>query len=93
MDRHNLDVFGTTQEIPIAGGLAAVFANLDGVLNAKTMEQIVEDMQSSSLDAFRKYAKEKGHSAEETAEAIKEFEHQMFMREGAGDNPVAAAAP
>jgi peptidoglycan hydrolase-like protein with peptidoglycan-binding domain len=89
MDRHNLDVFGTSQQIPMSAGLAAVFANIDGVLKAETMEQILENMQRSSLEAFRKNAADKGLTARETEQDIKEFSRQMYIREGAGDNPVA----
>jgi hypothetical protein len=39
MDRHNLDLFGTTQEIPIAAGLTPVFSNLEGILAAETMSR------------------------------------------------------
>jgi hypothetical protein len=90
MDRHNLDIFGTTQTIPIAGGMAPVFAQLDGILAADTMEAIVERMQKSTLDAFKKKLAEHPElSAEVKAAALKEYSGQMFMREGAGDNQVA----
>lgn len=94
MDRHNLDIFGTTQTIPIAGGMAPVFAQLEGILAADTMEQIVERMQTSTLDAFKKMLAAHPDVAEDVkARALKEYSGQMFMREGAGDNQVASPAP
>ena len=93
MDRHNLDIFGTTQSIPIAAGLTPVFSNLEGILAAETMEQIVERMQKSSLEAFRKKLEASSLGEAMKAAAIKEYSGQMFMREGAGDNPVAPATP
>lgn len=91
MDRHNLDVFGTTQSIPIAAGLTPVFSNLEGILAAETMEQIVDRMQTSSLEAFRKKVEASDLSEARKKAAIKEYSGQMFLREGAGDNPVAPA--
>jgi peptidoglycan hydrolase-like protein with peptidoglycan-binding domain len=88
MDRHSLDLFGTTQEIPIAGGLEPVFANLEGILNAETMEQITLEMQRSTLEALRKYAESKGVTGAAADRALQPFAGQMFMREGAGDNQV-----
>jgi hypothetical protein len=93
MDRHNLDIFGTIHTIPIAAGLTPVFSNLEGILAAETMEQIVDRMQRSSLEAFRKRLDETKLSDERKAAAMKEYSGQMFMREGAGDNPVAPQAP
>ena len=92
MDRHNLDLFGTTQSIPIAGGLAPIWANLEGILEAQTMETIVERMRKSSIDALRKHVEAATDmSATEKAAVLKEYGGQLYMREGAGDNPVAAA--
>jgi hypothetical protein len=93
MDRHNLDIFGTVRTIPIAAGLAPVFSNLEGILAAETMEQIVERMQRSSLEALQKKVDELGLSDKRKEAVFKEYGGQMFMREGAGDNPVAPAAP
>lgn len=93
MDRHNLDIFGTTQSIPIAAGLTPVFSNLEGILAAETMEQIVDRMQRSSLDAFRLKVEESDLSDKQKAAAIKTYSGQMFMREGAGDNQVAPPLP
>ena len=89
MDRHSLDLFGTTQEIPIAGGLEPVFANLEGILSAETMEQIALDMQRSTFEALRRYAASKGVTGAAADQALQPFAGQMFMREGAGDNQVA----
>jgi hypothetical protein len=91
MDRHNLDLFGTTQEIPILAGLAPVFANLEGVLAAESMEAIVERMQRSTLVAFRKAAEDLGAAEAKIAKKEKQLQTGAFVREGAGDNPVAAS--
>ena len=91
MDRHNLDLFGTTQSVPIAAGLAPIFANLEGVLAAETMEQIVVRMRRSMLDAFRRELAKAGRDEAGISEAVKSYEGEVFIREGAGDNQVAAA--
>ncbi|HUG30420.1 MAG TPA: hypothetical protein VMQ65_07920, partial [Candidatus Limnocylindria bacterium] len=93
MDRHNLDIFGTTQSIPIAAGLTPVFSNLEGILAAETMEQIVERMQRSSLAAFRQKVDESDLSDKRKADARKLYPGDWFTREGAGDNPVASGTP
>jgi hypothetical protein len=93
MDRHNLDLFGTVKAIPIAAGLTPVFANLEGILAAETMEQIVERMQRSSFEAFRQKIEASNLSRKEKAAELKEFTGDWFMREGAGDNPTAPATP
>jgi peptidoglycan hydrolase-like protein with peptidoglycan-binding domain len=91
MDRHNLDLFGTNQEVPIAAGLSPIFANLEGILNGETMEQIVAHMQAASIAALRKVLVDHGIVDEKRqATALREFQSTMFVREGAGDNPVAA---
>lgn len=89
MDRHNLDLFGTTQSVPIAAGLTPVLANLEGILEAQTMEQIVQRMQTSMLDAFRKKLKELGRTDAQIEASAKEYAGGAFLREGAGDNQVA----
>jgi peptidoglycan hydrolase-like protein with peptidoglycan-binding domain len=93
MDRHNLDIFGTTQAIPIAAGLAPVFSNLEGILAAETMEQIVERMQRSSFEAFRTKVEESDLSDKVKKDALKAFPGDWFMREGAADNQVAPGTP
>ena len=91
MDRHNLDLFGTTQSVPIDAGLAPIFANLEGVLEADTMEGIVRRMQAATIGAFREALVAKGYSEARVAAAQKEYRGQLFLREGAGDNQVAPA--
>ena len=93
IDRHNLDIFATTQTIPIAAGLEPAFAQIDGILAADTMEQIVQRMQTSTIDAFRKRVAESNLSDERKAAAIKAYSGQMYTREGAGDNQVAPQTP
>ena len=91
MDRHNLDLFGTSQEIPIAAGLSPVWANLEGILAAETMEGIVARMQASTLAALRKKVEASKMTEARKKAVMREYEGQMFLREGAGDNPVAAS--
>ena len=90
MDRHNLDLFGTNTEVPIAAGLAPVFANLEGILEGQTMEEIVRRMQASTLEALGRVLDEKGYTGARRERVLKKYEANMFEREGAGDNPVAA---
>jgi peptidoglycan hydrolase-like protein with peptidoglycan-binding domain len=89
MDTHNLDLFGTNQAVPIAAGLAPIFANLEGILNAETMEQIVRNMQTATLAAMRVALDEAGYSEKDKARAMADYAKNMFEREGAGDNQVA----
>lgn len=93
MDRHNLDLFGTTQSIPIAAGLVPVFSNLEGILAAETMEQIVARMQRSSFEAFRKKVMASEGTDRQKEQALKSFPGDWFLREGAGDNPIASGTP
>ena len=89
MDRHNLDLFGTTQSVPIAAGLAPVLANLEGILAADTMEGIVARMQAATIAAFRKALSDAGYSDDKINAALASYKGDMFLREGAGDNQVA----
>ena len=93
MDRHNLDIFGTVRTIPIAAGLTPVFSNLEGILAAETMEQIVDRMQRSSIDAYRKRLDELNIPDERKVAGLKKYSGEMFTREGAGDNQVAPQTP
>ena len=90
MDRHNLDLFGTNQEVPIAAGLAPVFENLEGILNGETMEQIVVRMQNATIGALKKALVDAGYDEARQKKVLDEYKGQLFLREGAGDNPVAA---
>jgi peptidoglycan hydrolase-like protein with peptidoglycan-binding domain len=89
MDRHSLDLFGTNTEVPIAAGLAPVFANLEGILEGRTMEEIVRRMQASTLEALGRVLDEKGYTGARREQVLKKYQENMFEREGAGDNPVA----
>jgi len=89
MDTHNLDLFGTNQEVPIAAGLAPIFANLDGILNAATMEQIVRNMQTATLAALRAALDKAGYNEQRKAAVMAHYPSVMYERDGAGDNQVA----
>jgi len=89
MDTHNLDLFGTNQEVPIAAGLAPVFANLEGILNADTMEQIVRNMQAATLAAMRAAIDKAGLGERRKASIMAGYSKVMYERDGAGDNQVA----
>jgi hypothetical protein len=73
--------------------LTPVLSNLEGILAAETMEQIVERMQRSSFDAFRRKVEESNLSDKDKKAALKTFPGDWFMREGAADNQVAPATP
>ena len=90
MDRHNLDLFGTNQSAPIDAGLAPVLANLEGILQADTMEGIVAKMQAASMAEFRRSLTAQGLTDKQIDAAWKEYKGTLYLREGAGDNPVAA---
>jgi hypothetical protein len=79
--------------VPIAAGLAPILSNLEGILAADTMEGIVARMQTATVAEFRKTLAAKGYSDAVITEAFKEYKGDLFLREGAGDNQVAPAAP
>jgi len=91
MDRHQLDLFGTTQSVPIAAGLAPTFANLEGILTGQTMEEIVRRMQAATMGALKKALEDAGYSDERRDKVLKGYKGDLFLREGAGDNQVAAS--
>ena len=90
MDRHLLDLFGTNQAVPIASGLTPIFENLEGILAGQTMEEIVRRMQRTTLEALKAALDKAGYSDKDKARVLKEYSGDMFLREGAGDNAVAA---
>ena len=85
-----LDLFGTTQAVPIAAGLTPVFENLEGILAGQTMEEIVRRMQKATFEALKAALDKAGYSEKDKARVLKEYGGDMFLREGAGDNAVAA---
>jgi hypothetical protein len=89
MDRHTLDLFGTTQSVPIAAGLSPIFANLEGILTGQTMEEIVRRMQAATMGALKKALDDAGYTEERQKKVLGEYKGDLFLREGAGDNPVA----
>ena len=90
MNRHMLDLFGTNQVVPIAAGLTPVFENLEGILAGQTMEEIVRRMQKATSEALNAALDKAGYSEKDKARVLKEYSGEMFLREGAGDNAVAA---
>lgn len=70
-----------------------MFSNPEGILAGETMEQIVDRMQTSSLDAFRKRVEESNLTKGQKEQAMKAFPGGWFLREGAGDNPIGPATP
>ncbi|MEI7744714.1 MAG: hypothetical protein WCK58_13315, partial [Chloroflexota bacterium] len=89
MDTHNLDLFGTNQSVPVAAGIAPILANLEGILGARTMEQIVVSMQTATVTAMREAMIKKGLSGTELEAIMAKYAKTMYERDGAGDNQVA----
>ena len=47
-------------------------------------------MQRATIDALKKALVDAGYDEKRQGSVLKEYSGHMFLREGAGDNPVAA---
>jgi peptidoglycan hydrolase-like protein with peptidoglycan-binding domain len=87
IDRSNLDLLGTSHEMPKAASVAGTTALLDGILAAQTIEQIAAAMEARGTEAID----EKPGYTKEDKEEYKRYMKGLIVHEGAGDNPVAPA--
>jgi peptidoglycan hydrolase-like protein with peptidoglycan-binding domain len=85
VDRTNLDLMGTRLPAPLITEMQSSLAMLDGILAAKTIEQITTEMDRAG-DAF--LAALSGITPSDIAE-IKKMTTNLHVHEGAGDNPIA----
>jgi hypothetical protein len=85
VDRTNLDLFGTRSPAPLITEMASSLAMLDGVLAAKTIEQITAAMDY----AGEKVAREMTDVTESQRRDLIKATKNLNVHEGAGDNPIA----
>jgi hypothetical protein len=89
MDRSNLDLLGTRNAMPSAASLPSTLTLLDGILAARTIEQITVAMTAAGEEAIRALPE-----SEVTPSERRDLLRLMpaaWAHEGAGDNPVAAS--
>ena len=85
VDRTNLDLMGTRSPAPLITEMASSLAMLDGVLAAKTIEQITAAMDY----AGEKLAREMTDVTESQRRDLIKATRNLNVHEGAGDNPIA----
>jgi hypothetical protein len=89
VDRTNLDLMGTRRPAPLITEMASSLAMLDGILAAKTMEQIAASMDKAGEDVANAMT---DVTAAERKQLI-DMTKNLNVHEGAGDNPIAPRAP
>ena len=89
VDRTNLDLIGTRKPAPLITEMASSLAMLDGILAAKTIEQITASMDKAGEDVANAMT---DISDADRRELIK-MTKNLNVHEGAGDNPIAPRAP
>jgi peptidoglycan hydrolase-like protein with peptidoglycan-binding domain len=89
MDRTNLDLIGTRAPALLINEMASSLAMLDGVLAAKTIEQITDAMDQAGEQVIKSLT---DVTERERRELLK-LAQRVNVHEGAGDNPIAPAAP
>ena len=88
IDRSNLDLLGTRNAMPSAASLPSTLTLIDGILAARTVEQITAAMTAAGEEAIRAIP-----DATITPSERRELLHLMpeaWTHEGLGDNPVAS---
>ena len=88
IDRTNLDLMGTRNAMPSAAALPSTLTLIDGILAARTVEQITAAMTAAGEEAIRAIP-----DATITPSERRELLHLMpeaWTHEGLGDNPVAS---
>jgi peptidoglycan hydrolase-like protein with peptidoglycan-binding domain len=89
MDRTNLDLIGTRRPAPLITEMASSLAMLDGILAAQTIEQITDSMDKAGEDVANALT----DVTPPERKALIEMTKRLNVHEGAGDNPIAPAAP
>ena len=85
IDRTNLDLVGTRKPAPLITEMASSLAMLDGILGAKTIEQITDSMDKAGEDVANALTDVTNAERRELIKMTK----QLNVHEGAGDNPIA----
>lgn len=89
VDRTNLDLMGTRTPAPLITEMASSLAMLDGILAAKTIEQITASMDRAGEDV----ANAMTDVTEAERKSLTKMTRNLNVHEGAGDNPIAPTAP
>lgn len=89
IDRTNLDLVGTRRPAPLITEMTSSTAMLDGIIAARSIEQIVEAMDKADEQAVNAMTDLTPADRKDLIDAVK----QLHVHEGAGDNPIAASAP
>jgi peptidoglycan hydrolase-like protein with peptidoglycan-binding domain len=85
IDRTNLDLIGTRKPAPLITEMASSLAMLDGILAAKTIEQITDSMDKAGEDVANAMTDVSDAERRDLIQMTK----QLNVHEGAGDNPIA----
>jgi peptidoglycan hydrolase-like protein with peptidoglycan-binding domain len=89
VDRTNLDLIGTRRPAPLLTEMASSLAMLDGILAAKTIEQVTASMDQAGRDI----ANAMTNVSDADRKELLDMTQNLNVHEGAGDNPIAPAAP
>ena len=92
VDRSNLDLLGTSHEMPKVASVAGTIALLDGILASQTIEQIAAAMMQRGSEAIDAVEEKPGYTKADKAE-LQGYMKNLIVHEGVGDNPVAPAGP
>lgn len=87
VDRRSLDLMGTRIPAPLITEMQSSLAMLDGILAARTIEQITASMDKAGEDTAKAMT---DISDTDRADLIK-MTKNLHVHEGAGDNPIAPA--
>ena len=85
VDRTNLDLMGTRLPAPLITEMASSLAMLDGILTAKTIEQITAAMDKAGEDAVNAMT----DLTDAERKTVIAMTKNLNVHEGAGDNPIA----
>ena len=88
-NRSNLDLLGTTHEMPKVASVAGTIALLDGILASQAIEQIAAAMEKSGNEAIEAVTDPTYTKA--VQDELHGYMKNLIVHEGVGDNPVAAA--
>ena len=89
MDRSNLDLIGTRVPALLINEMASSLAMLDGVIAAKTIEQVTDAMDRAGEQIIKSLP---DISDAQRKALLKEMQ-RVNVHEGAGDNPIAPRSP
>lgn len=89
MDRTNLDLIGTRAPALLINEVASSLAMLDGVLAAKTIEQVTDAMDRAGEQVIRALT----DVTEAQRRELLKVSERVNVHEGAGDNPIAPGNP